>query len=450
MSQTGLDGYVGKSSLLTAFDELFSINETYNIICASNPKELLLSVIAGDGYIYGRFIYVIDALTGFLPYKLFGLDGLVFSIRFTHALALLLGFHILIQKFIINKGIQTLALLTLLVFPFTIYFMGMPKPESFQILLLALFIKYQDKPWSYLFLGFALGSKISIVFGLLFFAILELKSLIKREQPFTKLLKKALYFSAALVFTVPALPLSLINPYFKQGLLQIVSTTSKPYDDPNINFVDWIELMFTQFFGLPLALHIIFSALLLVATIYVFIKQPINRKYIIFGLLVILPIMLLTKRLWGHYLYLGFILIIPIIFCGLEKIESRKIKIACAGIAAFFIVCNLFPSSQLYNLIIQRNRTIQFLNVKKNTNLAIENAKAMSKKKIGVHLELYYEYKWQLDQKDTSKTIIYSIAPNETIPELDFYIEHLDAEVKLKDNVFKKSGVLNGVKYYYD
>lgn|GEM_PF-4335708 len=449
MSQIGLDGYVGANSILTAFDELYSIKETYTIINSGSLKEFLLSIIAGNGYIYGRFIYMIDALFAYLPFKLFGLEGLIFAIRCTHAFALLLGFHLLIQYFIKNKGVQTIALLTLLVFPFTIYFMGMPKPEPFQILLLALFIKYQHKNWAYLFLGFALGSKISLIFGLLFFAIVEIKSLLNKAQSISTVAQKGIYFFVALIITIPALPLALINPNFRDGLLKIVSTTHKPYDDPNINLMDWIQMLFSKFFDLPLGLHIIFSSILLAGTLYAFVKQPINRKYMIFGLLVILPVMLLTKRLWGHYLFLGFVLILPILFSALEQLNDKKIKLASLLIAALFIVCNLFPAARLYTTLINRNDTKEFITVKENTLRGIETAKALNCKKIGIHIYLYYTYKWHLNQKDTGETIIYSIAPNELIPVLDFYIEPLDASQKLGDTLFNNSGTLNGVKYYY-
>ncbi len=325
INSIGLIGYDGGSNPFTAFDELIFLREVYNILNASNLKEFVLSVIAGKGYIYGRFNYMCDALIAAIPFYVFGTKGLVFAIRMAHAFYLILGFH-LINRYI-NKELGLSRLLSLIVFfffPYTLYFIGMPKPEPMQLLLIGLFFTFNSKDWAWLLLGLAFGSKISIAFGCLFLVGVILYQFYQKEINLRQFLNKAFYGLTGLIIALPALPLSLISPHFRNGLIKIVTTASKPYDNPKITFGDWIIRLLQYYDPLPFWLSAILVLIILICAALILRKHREYSSYVIFAALAIIPIMLFTKRLWVFYLFIGMVMLIPFVFRFASEIARKK------------------------------------------------------------------------------------------------------------------------------
>jgi len=409
INSVGLVGYHGGSNPFAAFDELYSVGEVYHILNAQGIKSFILSIIAGNGYIYGRFIYICDALLAFIPYHLFGLKGLVFSIRMAHAIYLIIGFH-LINRFI-NTEVGLARLFTLVLFfsfPVTTYFVGMPKPEPMQFLLIGLFFNYRKHTWSWLLLGLALGSKISIAFACIFLVGLLLYQIYKKTLSFKKLLSISAYGLAGLFIALPSIPIGIFNPHFRKGLINIVSTASKPYDDPSITISDWIIKLFDYYYTLPFAISFILVSLILVSAIWTAKMKSNYRVYLIFAYLCIIPIMLFTKRLWGHYLFLGLALMLPFVFHWLlSQHLFKKYKIAIAATILLLFSLNLKPVYDNVRSAIERNSSASYKEGKKTTLDALAYCyRTYPTKSTGIDIKLYYQFEWFIHKDaNTPKTV---------------------------------------------
>ena len=95
---------------IAGHDEYLTVREVYSIINPLSWKHFILAIIGGDIMFYGRVMFYTDALFAYLPFKLFGLDGMVYAIRMTHSLWILISFLILNNLFIKTKWNQFLFL----------------------------------------------------------------------------------------------------------------------------------------------------------------------------------------------------------------------------------------------------------------------------------------------------------------------------------------------------
>jgi hypothetical protein len=431
VSLGGLDGFVGAFSMFASFDEVYSIKEVYNILASDSIKELFLSVAAGKGYIYGRFIYMVNAVICYVPYKIFGIEGLVFALRMAHCLYLFFGFWLIVEFVNTNKVNRVLSLVLLLILPVTLYFMGIAKPEPMQLLLLGLFFKFQSKyNWAWLLLGLALGSKISIAFSVLFLGLFEVIEVVKSKN-IRPIWEKGIWALIGLFIALPGLILSIFYPFFRKGLVNIVATTKKPYDDASIGLMDWVHKWMTYFYELPAALSYMIMLLLLVSSIWLAFRHKQKLNYIVFAYAAILPIMLLTKRMWGHYLFLGTAMLLPFIF---EFIDTFKSKFKWKYLV-FAIVCvQFYPHLKgIQNAVVESKKTA-YLETKANTLEVLDKVrKAENQQTIGVDLMLYHSYEWvsQSDiimcSKDVHQDCDLLILPEENEYVLDESFKLLEA-----------------------
>jgi len=406
----GLQGYVGNNHILTAWDELYSVREVYQILNSSSLKNFTLNIIAGNGYAYGRFMYMLDSLFACIPYWLFGLKGLIFSVRLAHTCYLILGFHLIIRLFISNWVYRLLCLGIFLVFPFTNYFAAMPKPEPLQLLLLGIFFNIKDKNWAWIFLGLALGSKVSLLFGVFFLLVFSLWQCKKNSLQLFYWAKTFGYFLLGLCIAIPGLVFALFNPYFRNGIMHIFSSSQKPYDDHSLTIFDWLKYYFLDFFAMPSIINCLFAASIFIFAIIMFCKNKKDRNYIIFSFLLLIPIMLFTKRLWGHYLFLGLILLLPLLFKFIENyINSKKIIFLSFGLSVFFILFIGKSALNTYQIILNRENTTLFINTRSQTQLAILKCLNHKKSVIGIDLDLYYQFDWYVEK---SKNGIYYTIQN--------------------------------------
>lgn len=424
LNSQGLDGFVGLTNSFSAFDEIYSIREVYNILESKSLKEWVLNIIAGNGYVYGRFIYACNALLCFIPYSIFGLKGLVFTMRMAHCLYLFFGFYLIVKYLNKDYTNRILSLMVLVVLPVTLYFMGIPKPEPMQILLLGLFFNLKTKyNWAWLFLGLAFGTKISVAFSVLFIAGIEMYYSLKAKN-IKSIWLKGCYALLGVIIALPGLIFATFNPYFKNGLVNIVSTTSKPYDDKSISFLDWTHKFFSYFYELPAWFSYILMLLLMLSAFYLLLKDKDKRDYIIFALLAIIPIMLLTKRLWGHYLFLGVAMLIPLVFDFIHQIAKKRIVVWV--IFALFMIQIIPHFSSTYKAS-TRDSEESFLETKGNTEHLVSYMQKKTKAKIGVDLTLYFDYSWIANSQ-------IEIASKDEYQDLDILIIPAKHQYKLSSN----------------
>src|SRR4051812_12151024 len=72
-------------------DEYLTVYEVNSILNPPSFKHFFMAVISGNVLYYGRMVFYLDALSAYLPYKIWGITGMVYAIRMTHVLFLLLG-----------------------------------------------------------------------------------------------------------------------------------------------------------------------------------------------------------------------------------------------------------------------------------------------------------------------------------------------------------------------
>ena len=77
---------------IAGHDEYLTVREVYSILNPLSWKHFVLAIIGGDILYYGRVMFYTDALFAYIPFKIWGLDGMVYAIRMTHAVFMLLSF----------------------------------------------------------------------------------------------------------------------------------------------------------------------------------------------------------------------------------------------------------------------------------------------------------------------------------------------------------------------
>ena len=314
-------------------DEQITFYEVKNILHANSITGLLNSIVFGDQR-YGRIIYYITALFAFIPERIFGETGQIFSTRILFASILLFSYFILVKTFINDFFIKYLTLFSLLLIQSNIYFFTEPKPEPFQLVFLSIFLyikfKKNDKENNYFFLGLAFGCKISILFLVFYFFFTEFLKLFNNQTTKNIILSKILYFILGFFISVPILFTSFISvKNLKSYLGSTFFATTFGSDNTNLTFIDWLIYILHYSFSKNLYINILFFSIFFILITIGFIKfckekYFFQSKYFIsfaITFLSILPIIVLTKRIWLHYLHIGFVFLILLVFISLEKIK---------------------------------------------------------------------------------------------------------------------------------
>lgn len=437
ISAAGLDGFIGMYSMFSSFDEIYCIREVKNILESDGIKPLVLNIVAGKGYIYGRLMHMLNSALCAIPYHLFGMEGLVFTMRMAHCIYLFVGLWLVTRYVVANHVNQILAFLVLLVLPVTLYFMGIPKPEALQVLLIGVFIYLKDKySWAWIFLGLALGSKVSIAFSVLVVGIYEVMKDIKTHQIWN-LFAKGIWAMAGLFIALPALPLAILNANFRYGLQNIIATTKKPYDDQSINFFSWLHKWFDYFSELPQILSYFLVLTIFIASIIYFVRFKSKRYYILFAYAALLPIMLMTKRLWEHYLFLGTAMLLPLVF---EVVQSAKWKMAKYALFILFFIQVIFHTRGVQRASGEL-QSAEEVNIKNKTLELVETAlENYPNKRLGIDIMLYYNYSWIGNEQITTVNF-------REFQEVDYLILPDENNYNLPAEFIKKESIGNLVLY---
>lgn len=325
---------------IAGHDEYLTVREVYSILNPLSFKHFILAVIGGDILYYGRVVFYTDALFAYVPYKIWGLPGMVYAIRMTHAIWLLVGLLILNATFFKRHLDKFLFLFGSFGLYYTLYFIQMPKPEPLQLVFLALFIRGMLKHeyrfgFHFIWLGLAYAAKVNVLvilpFMFLIPAYMHWGDGVK--QVVVKGFKSVFWFFAGFFIGMPCLLLTPIQPVYLQTYLKkTIFGAERDYDDSSLTVFDWIGSgLGGNYFGQP-GLGYLFLILTIIMGTVVGIQFLFKRKaapsflILMMGLIFTLSVMVLSKRLWPHYIWTGFIFLWlgAIVFLIHSKVELLK------------------------------------------------------------------------------------------------------------------------------
>lgn len=343
------------NTTIAGHDEYIAVKEVYSILAPESPKHFVMAIISGDALYYGRIMFYMDALFAYVPFLIWGIKGMVFSIRMTHALAMLFAFLILSQTFLKNNLQKLIFFIGSIGLYYSLYFIMMPKPEPHQLLFLALFLKYFKKNnwsfgWYFLLLGIAYGLKFNILIILPFVFGLPIYNHIKTKSNggLKKFFVSCLYFIAGIVIAVPCLILSPIKPAFLKAYIHATfGGTSKSYDDASINVFDWMNAgLGGSYLGISF-LSYIFLAIVGVVLIAELRRSLKSNQYtatllLLCGAVMTVVIMFKTKRLWPHYLWTSYLLMILGLNISAFHSNKNQYKNVLKGVLVLFTACSFF------------------------------------------------------------------------------------------------------------
>ena len=299
-------------------DEYIAVREVYSILNPASFKHFALAVSAGDVMFYGRAMFYTDALVAWLPYKIWGLEGMVYAIRMAHVLYLVLGVIVLGRTFLSKAFSRLLFYPVVLTWYYTAYFVMIPKPEPLQLLVLAIFLFYAQRAnWQYgkhfTWLGIAYGLKFNVLMILpVFFAAPFFTGNFKIREA---VLSGICLFTGILI-AIPSLILSPLRPIFLKTYIKSTFGNTTHYDDTIVSFPDWlIKGLFQWYGGHSISGAFIFLTFIVLVIWFAYrllFKKEIGAAVVVLAMAFcfLMPVMLLTKRLWSHYLWTGSVFMV--------------------------------------------------------------------------------------------------------------------------------------------
>ena len=343
------------NTTIAGHDEYIAVKEIYSILAPASLKHWLMAVISGNALYYGRIMFYFDALVAAVPFWLFGIKGMIFTVRMVHALIILLSILLLSNAFLEKANHRLLFLIGSICLYYSMYFMMMPKPEPHQLLCLAWFLNRSKKlHWGFgkhfIFLGIAYGLKFNMLLLLpVFFLIpviqygsFDFKSVIWPG------LKSLIFFVLGVLIAIPCLILTPLKPIFlKTYLHETFGGTEKAYDNLSLGFSDW---MYQGLGGSYLGNGILafpFLAFILYHLINSTVKAYKTKNFtssiiLISGFILTMVIMFKTKRLWPHYLWTGYILMLLGTLISVENLKDGFFKRINGIIISVFVGLSFF------------------------------------------------------------------------------------------------------------
>jgi len=363
-------------------DEYLTVREVYSILQPLSFKHFIMAIISGDVMYYGRIVFYIDALLAFIPYKIWGIEGMVYAIRMTHVLELLLGV-LFLSRFIKSNTGKVFFIFNVLILYYTAYFVMVPKPEPLQLLFLAIFIiKAHKVNWQFglhfVWLGLAYGAKFNVLTVLPLFFILPYLFGYKK---ITGIFKSISVFLIGVFIAIPSLVLTPIKPIFLQTYLNNTFGKTDHYDDAGTSILSWLKIGWLGsysggfWFGWAFLCLIIFA---LIIGVNRFLKNRnlgVSLIIIIIGLGFLLPVMLFTERLWPHYLWTAHVFLL----FGVAMFYKEEAKLTMIQMFLLIIVTIggmqsiRLQGSHLFSLEVQSN---QLVSNSKSAHVYLKNKKS--------------------------------------------------------------------------
>ncbi len=374
------------NSKIAGHDEYIAVKEVYSILHPISIKHFIMSVICGNVLFYGRIMFYLDALLAFVPFKIWGVGGLVLTIRLVHAFLILISAYILANTFLKDKLSKLVFYLSAFGLYYTLYFIMMPKPEPWQIFFLAVFLnRFKKSEWKFgahfLFLGIAYGLKFNI---LLIMPLLFLLPVLKYgfKPSFMKGIGSFVYFLSGFLLAIPCLVLTPVKPMFlKTYLHETFGGTAKSYDNADTGVLNWMSEYGGAYFGFSY-LSYFFIGLALLGLIYA-VKHEVKLKsysstvLLLSGFILFTAIVVLTKRTWPHYLWTAQLMLVLGLLISIENKYFAQLNsavfsalILVFSVSLFFFFTRELP---LYSHLSTEKEMIQTRN---NSLKAIEYIKS--------------------------------------------------------------------------
>mgnify|MGYP006093249369 CR=1 FL=1 len=307
---------------LLHMDERISYDQIKPITQARGPVDLVVALVGSD-FRYGRLMYVLPAAVAGASDVIFGESGFISSIRLFFYLSILAS-ALLVFKMGRYGWLSALAAITILSLPYTEYFATLPKPDAPQVLclLIGLLALSKHRPLiAGLFIGLAMGFKLSSLFALPVLAVWLVSAVLRARlgDTQTSLTKANTWrfiggFGLGMLANVPIL---LVIPYgWEVYLHSTIGNSAHGSDILGLPIVLWLK-------GFPQAVGgglntVAFGALFALAAAVVMRHLPKARlqslplSVLLLGIALtwFLAIVFTTPRLWGHYLWPSYVLLI--------------------------------------------------------------------------------------------------------------------------------------------
>jgi len=410
-------------------DEHITFDGVKNILHPHGVNKFIENVIDGGDHRYGRILWNVSAVASFIPELIFKAKGQIIATRMVLALALIAAYLILVFGQIRNWFLRFILFLFLMSMPTTSYYMTMPKPEPLQLLFLSLFLLCARKEkfnfgryW--IFLGLAFGAKISVLFLIPFFMIIGFWLYYRNDSYFRNNIKQAfIYLGLGFLISEPIFlmiikrfSLKFIKVYLKWTFL----STGHGSDDSAVTWMDWFKhLVNINYSNIPLFFTKITCWLvfiLVVSGLVVIFRSwmgknkladsncnELGASYVLFfsGLILIIPVMFLVKRVWPNYLNNGFAVFFVAVFSiGESFYVCKKSRLRFLGLLVFYLTVLLLIIEALFFLVPLSSREyLKFANRSKDQNFiekkeeidAISVFLEDASKKLGRTLQVYYD-----------------------------------------------------------
>jgi hypothetical protein len=338
-------------------DEKLIFDGVIKILHPTGFHSFLYAIADGGDQRYGRLLWNLIALFSYIPSKIWGIQAIIFSERLLGAVVIILGSMLLARIFTKNRTTYFAMVTAIVVLPFTTYYATTPKPESFILIFIALYLQKSKKSRNmlgsqWIYLGFIVGLKVSglfIIFATIVF--LQLQFLISKTKLkkvdlqisiaflsigfaiavptlyafavfgasillITKLslkkLPEALAFVTSAVLSIIILVISgrLLRNYFEW----VIGSSRHGSDSKLINYRAWINYIFEVYFQR----HMFILLILILTVLFSIYKIVIGKNAKILEVLLpltlaiatTLPIIFYVERLWGFYLWTGSIFVV--------------------------------------------------------------------------------------------------------------------------------------------
>lgn len=187
-----------------------------------------------------------------------------------------------------------------------------------------------------------------------------------------KMISAGFWFTSGVLIAVPALLLTPFNSMFLKTYIKSTFKNTDHYDDSNVNIIDWMEKGFSPNYSGHISIASILTLIfifIIANGIWNFYKTKKIENYLIIasiGFCLLIPVLILTKRIWPHYLWTGFIFFMLSIFIYFQNINVKLtlIKNLNIGIGIFVLIITSFSISKQLKLIeLEANQSL----IKKNS-----------------------------------------------------------------------------------
>lgn len=416
-------------------DERLTFYKVKEILHPKGIYDFFINISFGGDLRYGRLLWNLTAIISYFPERIFGPAGQIFASR--EILVLLQILSGLFLSFLLNKKfLRYLFLISYLCIPYTSYFNSLPKPEPLAIFFLVLFMyisnfKNYSYGWHFLLIGAIVGMKISFVFfGIIVFVF---HVILNKESKPNELIKGILFVIVGFtvinpIFAVIFLPMIILylGKHFAYNYLRIINilifcayylfnfqnisklisfyiestilNTSFLGDNSNISWKDWILFFHQEYL---LKINTIYLILFILVYVGLMLKLftsahiSLKDKFILvitniaFASLFFPPIFT-TQRLWGHYLYPGYIFLLFLTFLIIDYIFIIK-KNFKRSLFIYFLYChfiisivifdiqNVVAEYREYNILGSRTKSQEYETNKKSLDITTDYAGNLAK-----------------------------------------------------------------------